>query len=486
MARPSGESPVPPVRVIAPLVLAAFAYATAQTTIVPVVPYVQETTASSPSQVAWLVTGFFVSSAGLTVLAGRLGDLFGRKRVLCAVLVVFVVGAVLAALGESLAPIVAGRVVMGAAGGVFPLAYAILGAHLPRDRAALGTGMISSMFGVGGALGLPLGGLVAGSFGHRGLFGATAAVALLSLLAVVLLVPSDRGGRAGGVDWLGAVLLSAALGGPLVAVSRAEEWGWTGPWTLGLLAAGAAAFTLLLAVESRVAQPLVNLGVMRQRDVWAANLVTFLVSAGQGTLFFLIPQAVQLPEASGVGLGVGVDRAGLFLMPGAVLVIVAGPVTGRIVARFGTRLPLALSAVAGAFGLGLLAVGGGTPALLVVGGAVVGLAGGVTYSALPVLIADAVSLDQLGGANGVNTIVRHVSMAVVAQIAAAVLVLGTPTGVPYPQEWAFTLSYGAAAALTAAALIPLWLLRLRRSRGSDGSLRERPTAVGEPAASPTP
>lgn len=463
MARSSETTPVSTFRVVAPLVLAAFAYATAQTTIVPVVPYVQQTTGSSPSQVAWLVTGFFVSSAGLTVLAGRLGDLFGRKRVLCAVLAVFVAGAALAAVGDSLAPIVAGRVVMGAAGGVFPLAYSILGAQLPRGRAALGMGMISAMFGVGGALGLPLGGLLASSFGHRGLFGATAAVALLALLAVACLVPADRGTRGGGVDWLGSILLSVALGGPLVAVSRAEEWGWDGPWTLGLLAGGTVAFALLLVVENRVAQPLVDLAVLRQRDVWAANLVTFLVSAGQGTMFFLIPQAVQLPESSGAGLGVGVDRAGLFLLPTALLSTVAGPVTGRLVARFGTRPPLFFGAAAGGCGLALLAAGGGQPELLVLGGAVVGLSGGVIYTALPALLADAVPLDQLGGANGVNTIVRHVSMATVAQLAAAVLVLGTPRGAPYPQEWAFTLSYTVSAVLSVLSLVPIGMLRSRRA-----------------------
>src|SRR5690606_19270444 len=162
----------------------------------------------------------------------------------------------------------------------------ILGARLPRDRAALGMGMISSMFGVGGALGLPLGGLVAAATGHHGLFGGTAAVALLALLAVAALVPADHGGRGGGGR---GDRLSAALGGPLVAVSRAEEWGWSGPWTLGLLAGGAVAFALLLVVEGRVAQPLVDLAVMRRRDVWAANLITLLVSAGQGTMFFLVP-----------------------------------------------------------------------------------------------------------------------------------------------------------------------------------------------------
>ena len=331
MARSSRTTPASPWRITAPLVVSSFAYATAQNTIVPVIPQVQEATGSSASQVAWMITGFFVSSAGLTVLTGRLGDLFGRKRVLCAILAIFGGGAAIAALGNSLAPIIAGRVVMGVGGGVFPLAYAILSAHLPRDRAAFGMGLISSMFGVGGALGLPLGGLVAGHFGHKGLFWATAAVALLALATVAGAIPSDRGERTGTVDWLGAILLTLALGGPLTAVSRAEEWVWAAPWTLGLLALGAVAFAVFLVVERKVSHPLVDLDVMRRRNVWAANLVTLLATTGHGVMFFLVPQIVQLPKSSGVGLGVDVDHSGLFLLPGAVLLIFAGPLTGRLV-----------------------------------------------------------------------------------------------------------------------------------------------------------
>lgn len=478
MARSSRTTPASPWRITAPLVVSSFAYATAQNTIVPVIPQVQEATGSSASQVAWMITGFFVSSAGLAVLTGRLGDLFGRKRVLCAILAIFGGGAAIAALGNSLAPIIAGRVVMGVGGGVFPLAYAILSAHLPRDRAAFGMGLISSMFGVGGALGLPLGGLVAGHFGHKGLFWATAAVALLALATVAGAIPSDRGERTGTVDWLGAILLTLALGGPLTAVSRAEEWGWAAPWTLGLLALGAVASAVFLVVERKVSHPLVDLDVMRRRNVWAANLVTLLATTGHGVMFFLVPQIVQLPKSSGVGLGVDVDHSGLFLLPGAVLLIFAGPLTGRLVARFGTRLPLALGVALGCAGLVILAAGSSQPVALLTGGAVLGLAGGVTYATLPMLIADSVPLTDLGSANGVNTIVRHVSMAVSAQLAAALVVSSIPASSPYPQWWAFTANYGAAAVLAALALIPIGLLRPRQTAAPD--------PVGEhDAAAPT-
>jgi len=172
--------------------------------------------------------------------------------------------------------------------------------------------------------------------------------------------------------------------------------GWAAPWTLGLLALGAVAFAVFLVVERKVSHPLVDLDVMRRRNVWAANLVTLLATTGHGVMFFLVPQIVQLPKSSGVGLGVDVDHSGLFLLPGAVLLIFAGPLTGRLVARFGTRLPLALGVALGCAGLVILAAGSSQPVALLTGGAVLGLAGGVTYATLPMLIADSVPLTDLG------------------------------------------------------------------------------------------
>lgn len=484
--RLSADSAVSSFRVIAPLVFAGFTYATAQTTIAPVVPLIQEVTGSSSSQVAWVVTGFFVSSAVVTVLAGRLGDLFGRRTALIAVLTAFGVGAVVAALGTSLAMIIAGRVVMGMAGGVFPLAYAILGQQLTRDRAAFGMGLISSMFGVGGALGLPVGGLISEHFGHAGLFWATAAMTLVSLVAIVLLVPHDRGYGAGRIDWQGAILLSFALGGPLIALSTAEEQGWSSPWTLGLLGTGVLGFVLLLVVEHRVSEPLVDPRLMRLRNIWVANLITALVTTGQAVAFFLIPQVVQLPRESGVGLGVGVGQAGLFLLPSALVVMFAGPLTGRAVVRFGTRPPLIVGGVGTGVGLTMLAVGGAHPAAILAGGALLGLAGGTVFAVLPILISDAVPSQHLGAANGVNTIVRHVSMAVAAQLAAVVLVLGTPAGALYPAREAYVLDYGGGAVLGFLALLLVPLIHARpRGRAEAETVEEaasRPKRSGSTTA----
>lgn len=449
-------------RVVGPLLVAGLTYAAAQTTIVPALPEIQRATHSSPSAGAWVVTGFFVSSAALTVIAGRLGDMFGKRRLLLIILALFGIGAaVAAAFGGSIAAIVAGRVVMGAAGGVFPLAYALIGDWLPRDRAAFGMGLISSMYGLGGAVGLPLGGLIADRFGHRGLFLLTVIMTVVALgMVLAFIPPGPAPERAAGpdvasarlrdVDWTGAVLLGVGLGAPLIGISRGGSWGWSAPLTLTCFVVGVLALTALFAVEARVRSPLIHLPTMALRNVWVANAVAFLVTFGQSMSFLLVPQLAQLPE--GTGLGAGVMESGMYLLPASITVLFVGPLTGALIPRLGLRFPLIVGPLTTVAGLGVLAFGGAHPAVLLIGCALVGIGGGAAFAVFPMLIEDAVPAERRGAANGVNTIMRHVSMALSAQVAAAVLVAATPAGSASPDGSAFTTDFVVGAIIGALAL----------------------------------
>ncbi|UOE21903.1 MFS transporter [Thermobifida halotolerans] len=442
-----------------------------QNAIVPVLSEIQAATGSTASEAAWVVTGFFVSSAVLTVIAGRLGDLFGRKPVLLVSLGLFAAGGVIAAAGGSLGAVVVGRVIMGVAGGVFPLSFAILGRLLPRDRAAFGMGMVSSMLGLGGALGLPVGGLVADHFGYQGLFWGAAGMAAVALAAIALLVPGvpDRG--TGRVDWVGALLLTLALSTSLLAVSRGEAWGWLSAPVLALFGSGVVGLAVLVAFERRVRDPLVNLDLMRRRNVWLAHALGFLVTCGQITAFLLVPQMVRLPAGGGAGLDAGATQAGLYLLPFSLTTLVAGALTGRAVARFGTRPPLAVGAASAVVGLAVLGFCPVGPVTVLVGAGATGIGGGTVYSVLPVLIAEAVPENEAGATNGINTIIRNIAMAIVSQVSAVVLVLWTPAGEEHPVRVAFTIDYGMSALLNllALCLVPLVLPRQgvggRRGRG---------------------
>src|SRR5215208_1645987 len=149
--------PVAPV--LGALLLAALAYALSQTMVAPAIPHIASEYDTTSSTAAWVLTGYLLSASVCTPLAGKLGDLFGKARVLSGVLVLFCAGSMVCALAGSIEVVIAGRVIQGVAGGVFPLAFGIINDELPRERRAVAIGTLSAMFGIGGGIGLPLSGV---------------------------------------------------------------------------------------------------------------------------------------------------------------------------------------------------------------------------------------------------------------------------------------------------------------------------------------
>jgi hypothetical protein len=134
----------------------------------------------------------------------------------------------------------------------------------------------------------------------------------------------------------------------LIAVAQTTAWGWTGPATLALLAAGLAVCAVWIAVELRSRDPLIDMTMMRVRGVWTANLAAFLLGAGLYACFLLLPQFAQLPRSTGFGYGVSVVAAGLYLLPCALGMGVLGSVAGRVERRFTSRRALIAGAAVSA------------------------------------------------------------------------------------------------------------------------------------------
>ena len=186
---------------------------------------------------SWLVTAFLLSASIATPIVGKLGDVYGKGRVLTAVLLVFSAGAVVAALGTSVGVVIAGRVLQGVAGGVFPLAFGIVRDTFPRERVPAGLGMVSAIFGVGGGIGLPLSGVVVDVLDTGWLFWVNL-VSLPAAFAAHRLLPPMPTTAHPRIDWPGAAVLSVALGAILLGVSEADAWGWGSPANVGLIAGG--------------------------------------------------------------------------------------------------------------------------------------------------------------------------------------------------------------------------------------------------------
>lgn len=438
------------------LSLAAMTYALAQTTLLPALPEFIEVFHSDAGSVAWTFTAFLVAAAVFTPLFGRLGDMFGRRRVLVLALATFAAGNAIAALGSSLEVVVIGRVLQGTAGGIFPLCFGIIRDEFPADRVRSNIGLISATAGLGSGVGLIIGGLVVDHLSYHWVFwigGGIAAVAAATTLAWIPESPARVPGR---VDVRGALLLAVGLALPLIAVSQAHQWGWLGARTLLLAALGLAVLAVWVAVERVTADPLVNVTTLAQPPVLMTNGVTLLTGFGLLGAFTLIPQLVQAPTSTGYGFGASATTAGLLLVPGALAMLLIGPLSGTLGQRYGSRVPLAVGGAITACGLVALGMAHGSELAILVNGTIVFAGLGLTYAAMPNLIVDAVPPHQTSEATGFNAVMRLVGASLGGQVCASILA-GSVHGDSLPTDaafqTAFILSGGIALFAAASALL---------------------------------
>src|SRR6478609_4569977 len=328
------------------LVLAGITFALSQTVVSPALPEIQRQYGADPASAAWILTGYLLAASVTTPIVGKLGDLFGRGRVLTMVLLVFAVGSVVCALAPSLGVLVAGRVVQGVGGGIFPLAFGIIRETFPPERVATAIGGISATFGIGGGVGLVIAGPIVNALDASWLFW-LGMMALPAAFAIWRYVPKEETRKDAKVDWLGAALLSAALASLLFGLSKANAWGWGSVGVISLVSAGILVAIFWGWVETRVDQPLVDMQVLRRRPVLMTNITAVLVGFSMFASFLLIPQLAQTPESAGYGFGTSVTGAGLLMLPSTLVMLVAGPFAGRLATRANARLPLVIGTAVG-------------------------------------------------------------------------------------------------------------------------------------------
>ncbi|HEX2317275.1 MAG TPA: MFS transporter [Thermomonospora sp.] len=450
------------------LAVAVFGYALMQTVVVPALRLLEERLETTPTTAAWILSAFLLSSAVLTPLLGRLGDLYGRRRVTLAVLVVYAAGMAGAAAAQDIGQLIAARVVQGAGLALVPLSMAILREALPAARLPFAMGLVSGIVGAGAGAGLLVGGLVADHLSWRWLFVLGAALALVGLALVALWVPG--GGRApgtgGGIDLPGSALLGGSLVAVLLALAEGPDQGWTSVRVLGLAALGVVLFAVLIGVERARSDALLDVGELADRPMLMTHAAAFLFGAGSYFFFLALPLYAQLdPRGTGVGFGSTITVAGLLMLPGMLAVIPAGMAVGRIARTLGPRWPLA-----GGFAL----IAGGALLFVLVHDrmwqhavfyTMVGAGTGLVMGSLPTLIAAVVPPARTGTANGLNNIARTVGSAVGTAVAAAVIAAGGSGGGPVPDS-AFTGLFWLAAG-TGALGVAVAACAVRRTDGSE-------------------
>ena len=473
------------------LAVACVSYVLQQTLVVPALPTIQRDLDTTTTWVTWVFTGFLLASAVATPLLGKLGDTYGKKRLLVVVMLIFLVGTIGAALASSIAALIAARALQGAAGALFPLAFGIVRDELPPERVGMGLGLLSATFGVGGGVGLVLSGVILESLPWTWLFWIGAVPVAVALVLVWRLVPESPVRTPSRLDWRGALTLSAGLSALLLALTEGERWGWISAATLGVAGASVVLLCLWVWVELRVPEPMVDIAMMRDRAVLWTNVVAVIAGFAMFGTFLLVPSFVQagagVPDAIASRIDYGFDAsvivAGLFLLPASAVMLVVGPLGGLLETRVGARALAGVgSAVLGAGGL-TLAFAHSTGLEIVGAMTLIGIGVGLVYAMLAKLIVDAVSPQVTGVAMGVNTVMRTIGGVIGGQVGAAILSSVTIPGTDgVPEESAYTLMFliaGVVALVGAAAVLRI----PARQRAAAGAAARQPVA-GAPAPAP--
>jgi MFS family permease len=260
-------------------------------------------------------------------------------------------------------------------------------------------------------------------------------------------VPESPVRTPGKVDYVGAGILAVGLSAVLIAVSRANQWGWTSDKTLGLVGIGLAVLAAFVAYERRHEAPLINIRTLARPPVLMTDIATLLVGFGLFGTFVLIPQIAELPSGGDVGLGLDATEAGLLMAPGGLMMLFAAPIVGRVSERIGARLPLAVGSMLAAAGLLGMALAHDSALLIVLWGMILNVGIGCAFAALPNLVISAVEPHETGEATGVNMIARNVGAALGGQVAASIVAGHVATGgLPANRgfELAFLMSAGVA------------------------------------------
>jgi EmrB/QacA subfamily drug resistance transporter len=368
----------------------------------------------------WAVTGYSLMGAAVIVTSGVLGDVFGRKKVFQFGLLLFIASCVLIALSTTGGMVIAGRMIQGAAGAtILACGLSLLSVANTGQEQLRAVSLWGAAAAVGAAAGPLVGGVLVDITGWQGLFWIDAAIAVLCMVLTFFTVSESRDpNRPRSIDYAGSVLVALTLAPFILGVSKGGAWGWFSVATIACFAVAVAAGFAFVAVERRVAVPMLDLGLLRNRVLVGATIAILIGAGTINGLMYLLSLYFQDPDT----LGFSTLQAGLATLPATVGLVVIAPLVPRLAAKFGGRqvIGVGFAITAGGFA----AIGFVQPSwrylaflLPLIAIAVgMGMSNGPASSAATA----SVSAEQVGAASSVSNMARYVGAAVATALAATI------------------------------------------------------------------
>jgi MFS family permease len=458
---------------IGTLALSGLIAAFMQTLVTPIIPELPQLLSTNSGDASWVLISTLLAAAIATPISGRLGDMYGKRRVIVILLAIMVGGSIISALSNTLIPMIVGRALQGVGLGVIALGISVLRDVIHPKNLGGAVALVSATLGVGGALGLPLAAVIAQNLDWHYLFWLAALLGLVAVVLVATIIPVSTLRTAGRFDFVGAVGFAIGLVGILLAISKGSTWGWGSPITLSLAIGGVVVLLLWGVFELRTHDPLIDLRVAARRPVLLTNLASIAV----GFAFFIttaaLPILLEAPTTTGVGMGQSLLVASLCLMPLGIVMFLLSPVAARLSNARGPRTSLILGTaiVAVSFGLGIVLMQEVWHVILI--STIVGLGVGFAYAAMPTLIMHAVPPTETAAANGLNSVMRTLGSTLAATIVGVILSTNVVVshGVAIPTTGAFQLVFALGAGVTVAgAIVAVFIPRRQKSYEDTASI----------------
>ncbi len=389
-----------------------------ETMVIPGIPTIQSdfSTPANPissSTMSWITSAFLIVGSAVSPLFGKLGDSYGKKRMFLAALAFYMAGVGIAGFSNSIYFLIAARAIQGIGFAIVPLALAIIAETFPKERIATAQGIVSATFAIGASLGLIIGSYVVQDLGWQWAFHSAFILSAVLFVVIAMFLPTGTPGTRLKVDYETVVLLMAGVTLVLLYLTEGPYEGWTSLYNLLALVVGIGLTVGFFVAESRKANPLIPLHLLRIRNVLVANLTGILSGMGMFMLFFAVIYyaEIQAPPAP-TGLGLDIVSAGLSLAPATVLMLVGGPGLGRLVQSKGPKPAMVLGGLIAIAGFILFVFNRATTTDVVVDTAISMI--GAVGIIIPIVNMISISLpdETVATGLGLNTMLRNMGGAI--------------------------------------------------------------------------
>ena len=422
-----------------------------ETMIIPGVYKIQEDFSTTSSNVAWITSAFLIVGSAISPLFGRLGDSYGKKKMFLVALAFYTVGVGLAGFSPSIYFLIGARAVQGIGFAIIPLALAIIAETFPNERIATAQGVVSATFAIGAAMGLIVGAYIIQNAGWQWAFHSAFILSIILFVVIWKLLPRGSTGTRAHVDYETVVMLMAGISLVLLYLTEGPYEGWYSVYDLAALLGGILLTAGFFIAEAKRSNPLIQLSLLKIRNVFVANGVGILSGIGMFMLFFAVVYYTQYPAP--FGLGLDILTAGLTMAPATIVMLVAGPGLGRLTTKAGPKPTMilgALIAVAG-FSLFILDRSNATAVMLATAVSLTGAVGII----IPIVNMISVSLPRENVATGLglNTMLRNIGGAVGPVVATTIMssysvkLPGSPVSLPTSAAFDYIFYLGIVAML---------------------------------------